>query len=214
MFCGYMSPNDLIRMGSVPSFKEDSSHQSIANALKTPPIDNWQRPLNKVRLEKIRLNIDSANVTNSDNDSLMANPVLIGRSDKIGMPGVSLSITPKTVESGQTTIPVPDVFNIEVESSENRKPLWILDGQHRIHGLGESPEIVDDSGAPVPNGSIVADETIPVVFIIDDAYTPQFLAQIFTEVTTEAKPMKPLHGDWMKYAFEMGDLKLSICFKY
>ena len=53
---------------------------------------------------------------------------------------------------------------------------------------------------PIANGTIVADEVIPVVFIIDASYQSKFLAKIFTEVTTEAKTMDKLHGDWMQYA--------------
>jgi hypothetical protein len=207
MYCGFMTPNELLEFCSVPSFADDSSNHTIANSLKTPPIDNWQRPLDTSRLQSIRENIDSANINNAENDSLMTNPVLIGRSDKIGNPGVELVINPYQINVGNRNETVEGIQNIIISSSEGNKPFWILDGQHRIHGLGNSPMIKDENGNPVANGSIVADETIPVVFIIDDIYTPKFLAKIFTEVTTEAKPMEPLHGDWMQYSFNMGHYK-------
>ena len=49
----------------------------------------------------------------------------------------------------------------------------------------------------------MADQVIPVVFVIEKNYTPQFLAKIFTEVTTEAEKMSNIHEDWMQYAFRM-----------
>ena len=207
MYCGFMTPNELLQFCSVPSYNKDSTNHAIANSLKTPPIDNWQRPLDTERLESIRANIDSAILGNADNDSLMTNPVLIGRSDKIGNPGVNLTIDSYKVSVGNRQESVDSVKNIIISSNDGNKPLWVLDGQHRIHGLGNSPMIKDGNGNPVANGSIVADETIPVVFIIDEIYTPKFLAKIFTEVTTEAKPMEPLHSDWMQFSFNMGHYK-------
>ena len=70
---------------------------------------------------------------------------------------------------------------------------------------GKFPHVVDAQGVQIPNGSIAQDEFIPVVFIVNEAYRPKFLAKIFTEVTTESKKMDGLHGDWMQYAFELGD---------
>ena len=205
LFCGYMSPNDLIAMAHVPSFEEDTSHQIIAVGLKDPPIDNWQRPLEILRLERIRQKIDSAEAANRDKDSLMANPVLIGKSDKIGNRGVSLDIEQHQITVDRRTVNVEDVYKINMTSRGASKPLWILDGQHRIHGLGNSPRVTDDFGNPTPNGSIVQDEKIPVVFVLADAFTPKFLAKIFTEVTTEAQKLDSVHGDWMQFAFSMGD---------
>ena len=118
----------------------------------------------------------------------MANPVLIGKSNMLNHNGVSINVEEMKVQvPNARPVLVPYVYKIILESTLAHKPLWILDGQHRIHGLGNSPYVVDDDGTPIsPNGSIVENETIPVVFVIDSIYQPKFLAKIFTEVTTEA----------------------------
>jgi len=205
MYCGYATPNQLIEYAAVPSFPRNMDHNKIALGLKNPPVDHWQRPLDTERISKLRIKIDSAIQRNPSKDSLMANPVLIGRSNKLGIDGVDIEIKPVTVnEPGRPTQQVPNLYSLKLSYLEDKKPLWILDGQHRIHGLGNSPFITDQHGNQIPNGSIVADQTIPVVFVVDEErYNAKFLAKIFTEVTTEAQKMAELHGDWMQYAFDM-----------
>jgi hypothetical protein len=209
MYTGYMTPNQLIQYCDVPSYSRVQSHVSIANGLKQAPIDNWQRPLDVKRLGDIADSIDRAIPADNSKDSLMANPVLIGRSDQLAQPGVSMHINQKTIPSGAMSIPVPDMWSLDFTESNGRKPLWILDGQHRIHGMGNSPHVLDVNGNQIFNGSHAENELIPVVFIIDAGYQPKFLAKIFTEVTTESRSMEPLHSDWMRYAFELGDYNES-----
>ena len=199
-----MTPNQLLEYAHVPSFSETMTHQKIAAGLKNPPIDNWQRPLDTDRIELIRIQVDGAQKSNSEKDTLMANPVLIGKSDQWDN-DVKVKDEQLKEKVGNTEYTVPGVWKLTLSSKGDLKPLWILDGQHRIHGLGDSELLVDDGGKHIPNSSIVANQTIPVVFVIHGIYTQTFLAKIFTEVTTKAEPMKPLHGDWMEYAFKFGD---------
>ena len=205
MYTGYMTPNQLIQFSNVPSFSKSDTHVKIANGLRVAPISNWQRPVKVERLQKLADKIDAAHPTNNSRDSLMANPVLIGRSDQLNGGTVDIQIHQKTMNIQGNHTPIPGLYEIHLKAHAANKPLWILDGQHRIHGLGNSPFVTDDNGNPIANGTIVADEVIPVVFIIDASYQSKFLAKIFTEVTTEAKTMDKLHGDWMQYAFELGD---------
>lgn len=205
MYSAYMTPNQLIQFCDVPNYSRTQSHVSIANGLKQAPIDNWQRPLDIDRLTDIAESIDRALVADNSKDSLMANPVLIGRSDQLARQGVDLTIDQKTILVQGANVPVPGMWKLEFSENQGYKPLWILDGQHRIHGMGNSPHVIDAQGVQIPNGSIAQDELIPVVFIVNEAYRPKFLAKIFTEVTTESKKMDGLHGDWMQYAFELGD---------
>jgi len=205
MFSGYMTPNQLIQFCDVPSFSREEQHVIIANGLRQAPISNWQRPLDVIRLGSMASAIDRAELLSREHDSLMANPVLIGRSDQLNGNDVKIEIANKTLNVGGMRHPIADLFELDFTSNATNKPLWILDGQHRIHGMGESPFVVDAQGNQIPNGSIAADELIPVVFIIDPAYQPKFLAKIFTEVTTEARKMDSLHGDWMQFAFDLGD---------
>jgi len=214
MYSGFMTPNDLIKFCDVPSFPHAATHVDIANNLTKNPVKDWQRPINKSRLETIRANVDQAISKNPSKDTLMANPVFIGRSDQIATAhtenGASVSAKPFTMQyvhtdNSKINIPVPGIFNIGMKKgSRGEKPLWILDGQHRIHGLGQSPFPENSQGHHIQNNaSIMADQVIPVVFVIEKNYTPQFLAKIFTEVTTEAEKMSNIHEDWMQYAFRM-----------
>lgn len=205
MYSGYMTPNNLIKYCNVPSFARTETHVSIANGLRQAPISNWQRPVKVQRLKDLAEEIDGALPNSNSNDSLMANPVLIGRSDELNGTSVNIEVKQKSLNVNGIHHPIPELFEVSLSAAGQQKPLWILDGQHRIHGLGDSPFVLDDQGNQIPNGSIVADEVIPVVFIIDDSYKPKFLAKIFTQVTTEAKTMEPLHGDWMQFAFQLGD---------
>ena len=213
MYSGFMTPNELIEFCDVPSFPHTATHVDIANNLTKDPVKDWQRPINKIRLEAIRANVDQAIEKNSSKDTLMANPVLIGRSDQI--PSTPSTTQPNvnakqhTVEYTHTDnskhdVPVPGIFDIKISKPGAEKPLWILDGQHRIHGLGQSPFPENNQGHFIQNNaSLLADQVIPVVFVIEKNYTPQFLAKIFTEVTTEAEKMSNIHEDWMQYAFKM-----------
>ena len=80
----------------------------------------------------------------------------------------------------------------EIEFINNGKSaLWILDGQHRTHGLAKHAN--------------TQNEKIPVVLLIkNSAYVMEFLAQIFTEVTTGAKDLEHIHKNWMEYSFGLG----------
>jgi len=206
MLTGFLTPNELIQFCSVPSFPPNMSHVQISSGLYTPPIANWQRPLDQTKISEIAQDIGSAEVDNASKDSLMANPVLVGRSDKLNQPDVSLGTSPHRINIGGTSEVVPGVFEVRFTSSDEHKPLWVLDGQHRIHGIGNSDLRVDEDGNPIPNnGTLLQNQPIPVVFIIEQNYTAKFLAKIFTQVTTKAEPMHAIHGDWMEYAFDMGD---------
>ena len=62
-------------------------------------------------------------------------------------------------------------------------PLWIIDGQHRINGLGNENCTQNDN-------------PIPVVFLINSGgtfYNGANLAKIFAQVTTAATPLGNLH---------------------
>lgn len=200
MYTAFMTPSELINYSSVPNFERNATHLSLSTSLQVEEIDDsWQRPLDVDRIGRIKTNIDRALLGSNDNDCLMANPVLLGRSNNAGD-----DLAPTTVFAVQMkdsdNSPIPDVFKLTIRMAEDVKPLWILDGQHRIHGMGDSP--FDDM-----TGSILENEVIPVVFVIDDQYEPDFLAKIFTEVTTEAVKMDDLHGDWMQFFFQMSDYR-------
>lgn len=214
LYSGYMTPNELIQFSDVPSFTHDATNVDIANNLTQDPVKEWQRPIDKQRLEEIRANIDQAIDSDGSRDTLMANPVLIGRSDQIPAnpsphkPNVVAklhTVKYEHTDGSSHNVPVPGIYEVTISMpSDDKKPLWILDGQHRIHALGQSPYPENSKGEYVEfNASKIADQLIPIVFVIEANYTPQFLAKIFTEVTTKAEAMSGIHEDWMTYAFKM-----------
>lgn len=72
-------------------------------------------------------------------------------------------------------------------------PLWIIDGQHRITGLGD-PKCKQN------------DNPISVVFLLNNGgtfYNGRNLAKIFAQVTTEATPLAKLHKERLTYAFKL-----------
>jgi len=202
MYTAFMTPEQLLTYSSVPSFDRDATHVSLSTALEEETIDDaWQRPLDVERIGRIKTNIDRATAGNNEKDCLMANPVLVGRSNSAGAKTGPTAIFATQMQDSSGS-PIPDVFTLEIKMDNADKPLWILDGQHRIHGMGNSPF---DAMA----GSILENQVIPVVFVIDDQYEPEFLAKIFTEVTTEAVKMDELHGDWMQYSFKMSEYRTA-----
>jgi hypothetical protein len=87
----------------------------------------------------------------------------------------------------------PPMFEIEVTAKAGEpKPLWILDGQHRLRGLAAS----DRSDNPVPFVLLYSERP--------GNYVPEDFARLFAEVSTEQSPLNPLHNDWMQFAFRLG----------
>lgn len=185
IYTGFLPPVELIKIAEVPSFPKDKSHHQIAQDIHTPPVDQWQRPEDERKIEKI-----NTIYSNTNKNNLMANPVLIG----IAQPNINesnyIQIRPKVVNIHDTIYPIDDLYEVEVNNStHSNKPLWILDGQHRIAGLEKSTQ---------------RNQPIPFVLLYDEQlFTPPFLAEIFTHVTTGATPMEPLHQEWMKYSFAL-----------
>jgi hypothetical protein len=191
MYTGFLPAELLIKIAEVPSFSVSKPHHRIADDVIKPPIDEWQRPEDLSKIQTIK---EIYGDTTKDN--LMANPVLLGTAiQNLNPPKISIIITQKTVRaSNGEVIPIPKLYEVEINYDQNlSKPIWILDGQHRIKGLSISSQ---------------KNELVPFVLLHDTSkYTPPFLAEIFTHVTTGAKPMEPIHGEWMKFAFDLEHYK-------
>jgi hypothetical protein len=185
MYSGYLSASMLRKIASVPSFARDKRHHNIAEDLSRPPIDEWQRPLDNKKMLAIK-----NTYSRRDHNNLMANPVLLGMASTNISDMAYITIRQKqiTMPNGEY-ITIENLFSINITYSETKKPLWILDGQHRIEGIAES---------------IQRDQPMPFVLLYgEDVYEPKDLAEIFTQVTAGATPMEDLHSDWMKYAFNL-----------
>jgi DGQHR domain-containing protein len=176
IYIAFIEASKILKISIVPNFDKDDPEESLANNLKNLPVKKWQRPLDTDKRE---------NITNTfnNNGEFMPNPVLLSQNPFHKEPNVQ--INPKVI-GGQTS----EMWLIEIP--DNEKVLWIIDGQHRINGLGHQ-----DCKQKMNH--------VPVVLLLNEnnSYSPADFAKIFAQVTTTATTLKDLHKEWMEYAFKM-----------
>lgn len=181
IYTGFMRAADILAVASAPSFNPATLNCEIAKNATEDPVKQWQRPLDPNRVDVITRLF-------SDTGEFMPNPVLL--SENVTTAAGNITIDP-TFASG--SIPMP-LFKVEISTptSQDDKPLWILDGQHRINGLGNS---------------LQAHNMIPVVLLLNQGgsyYSGSTLAKIFAQVTTTARGLDDMHGEWLTFAFHLG----------
>jgi hypothetical protein len=178
---GFLPAETILSIAEAPSYTPHTTHQAIATNILTPPIREWQRPLDPERVAGI-----SAFFNNSGR--LMPNPVLL--SENATSPG-GITVRQQLATGGTPT----DVWEVDIPEppTDQPKPLWILDGQHRISGLATSAQ---------------KDNSVPLVLLVNDgmaSYDGPTLAALFAQVTTSARQLDVLHNEWLTFAFELGD---------
>jgi hypothetical protein len=176
LYIGHMSASDLNLACDVPSFSDTTEPATIARNISSTPIRDWQRPL----IDGKRLAIAARF---SQIGEFMPNPVLLAVHDS-----TAVDVTPVVLNNQVTS-----VMQITVTlDSPNSRPLWILDGQHRVRGLASSKR---------------PDSPVPFVLLyskIQSDYNDADFAKIFAEVSTAADPLNPIHREWLQYAFALG----------
>lgn len=176
---GFLPAADILAVAEAPSFERTTPHNDIAHNVLTPPIKHWQRPIDHHRVQEIGLLFD-------DKGQFMPNPVLV--SENVTAPGsiaISQQVGVGNVPTGTWTV------QIQTPPTDQPKPLWILDGQHRINGLA---------------GSNQSHNPVPLVLLANHgvaAYSGPNLANIFAQVTTSATPLDSLHDEWLTFAFDL-----------
>lgn len=171
-------------IAAVPSYRDTTTNADVARNVSTRPVKEWQRP-------KISDKVESIRQLFNDTGEFMPNPILIGENPNAS---VGVEVKPYLVAGNET--PAWELL-IEESSADAEKPLWILDGQHRIAGLAASAQ----SSNPVP-----------VVFLLNQGspyYGADKLAEIFAQVTTSATQLGPLHREWLSYAFDLNHYSLQ-----
>lgn len=187
IYIGFMPAKDIARIAEAPSFQHTTPHQQIATNVASQPVRDWQRPLDDGRVATIASTFDGSG-------HLMPNPVLLAQNAFIGG---KINIVPKTI-AGQPTL--TGTYLVQIDDSDGsaaQKPLWILDGQHRIMGMAKSNQ---------------KDNPLPVVLLLDGgtgAYTSPLLASLFAQVTTSATKLDDLHNEWLTFAFGLDAYALS-----
>ena len=183
VYIGFLPAKEILQIAEAPSFSGDTTHQDIAVNIMTPPIKDWQRPLDEDRVTNISLLFNNIG-------EFMPNPVLLCENVNLNHQYITIN-QQQTREGGVPT----NIWEVNVSSpSENaEKPLWILDGQHRINGLAKS---------------LQANNPIPVVLLLNvgsNSYSGPLLAKIFAQVTTSATQLDDLHNEWLTFAFNLSD---------
>ncbi len=182
LYVGFITARDLLKVAEVPNFQPSTSNEEIAKNVLTPPVKKWQRPLIEEKKDRI------VSIFNGTGE-FMPNPVLIAERCVGDPPGIKLE--PQLGAGGIPTGLMEVTIN-EVPPGK-QLPLWIIDGQHRITGLGDP-------------ACTQKDNPIPVVLLLNNGgnfYNGRNLAKIFAQVTTEATPLAPLHKEWLTYAFSL-----------
>jgi hypothetical protein len=180
IYIGYLSAEEILEIAEVPSYDENTQNFEIATHAVTPPVKEWQRPLDRDRVGDIAARFDNTG-------EFMPNPVLL--CENVTINPSPIQYIPHTLY-GNTPTGFIEV-HVPAVADGQPKPLWILDGQHRINGLGRSAQNHDK---------------IPVVMLLDRAsgfYTGSVLAKIFAQVTTSAKKLDVLHNEWLTFAFNL-----------
>lgn len=182
-FLGALDAKQLRKVSDAPSFEFNTPNRQIAAEVLTPPTEHWQRPLQQAKVEAIARRFDLP-------QEIMPNPVLLAVN-----PSKRINVRPEEDAHGHRT----GLYTIKIPISDDsleQKPLWIIDGQHRVMGLAETQISV----SPVP---------FVLLYSENNAYLPAMLARIFAQVTTEATALNPIHQAWMQFVFNLGPYDAS-----
>lgn len=178
IYLALMEAEVISEIADVPNYEDSTTNADIARNVSTVPVKEWQRPPIPEKIDEIRQLF-------SNSGEFMPNPILIGENPHTNVPP---RVGPLLIAGNVT--PVWEL-QIDQAPSGSEKPLWILDGQHRVAGLSKSAQ----SSNPVP-----------VVFLLNQGshyYSADTLAKIFAQVTTSATPLGALHKEWLSYAFKL-----------
>ena len=176
---GAANSKELVNVAIAPSFKAGTANSEIAREVLDPPTKHWQRPIDEGNVIAIRDRFDT-------DGEIMPNPVLLAVNPDMES---EVAIREQTLGSGVATGLWE--ISINVSGSEDHKPLWIIDGQHRVKGLS----LTNKNNPPLP---------FVLLYSTQQAYIPSTLARIFAQVTTMAKALNPIHHAWMQYVFNLG----------
>jgi hypothetical protein len=180
IYIAFMSAADILAVAEVPAFSTATAHDAIASNVMNPPIREWQRPIELDRVAQISRTFDNTG-------ELMPNPVLLAENVAGNCPAPFVQA--RMVAGFQTGMVD---LQLTPPNAGQAKPLWVLDGQHRINGL---------------SGSLQATNMVPVVILLNHGgnhYSGPLLAKLFAQVTTTANKLDDLHNEWLTFAFKLG----------
>jgi len=193
-YMGFAPAGSLDAVCSVPWMDPTLSSSDFSNKLLNGQLDSgkWQRVVDHDRIKDIR------NFADTPGKNLF-NPVLLYTSKD--------QIEGANKLNGRSTISVPFDFLKERRGEYHDylpfphevdlRPIWALDGQHRIRGFGSSGR-----GSKLP---------IPFVLLIGEGSHEDAArcALIFTEINTRSEPLDDLHKIYLNYQFAMEGHSIS-----
>jgi len=193
MYIGHATAAELDAISMVPWIDPSMESADFGRKLLEGLMSNkeWQRVVNQKRVLAIR---DFANAE----DSYIFNPVLLYldlTNDHVseikplngkGEIKIDFSFLSKRSDGWTDYVPKP--------KNTDTRPLWIIDGQHRVRGFGAS-----ERGTNMP---------IPYVLIVsrkgdNPEETERLVAKVFTEINTMSVPIDDLHQIYLRYKFGM-----------
>lgn len=178
---------------AVPDLPETITSQETAKRIldRSERLDEWQRQLNIKRREAIMQFMEN-------HENIIANaPILfIADEENSTVSGNYLEISMNFLR--QETITRDGVTDtvyrdVQVNHHDNR-PLWLIDGQHRIRG-----------GA----GSTLGREVNVPIIIFPNELSLKKTAKIFAEINTLQEPLDNLHQRFMQHRFQIPSPKLK-----
>ena len=198
---GFIKAIDLYNLHDVPSILKSDSYEEIADRIVKNNVTKWQRPEIP---SKIRAIMSLYNNEANPDANFMVNPVLLTE---------NFDSEEKKLFDVPEIYPNEDIYMLKVLSKN--KPFWVIDGQHRVKGMGQSPQ---------------KDNFIPFVLIIDDRHyanntsysdemplsglDKEFAGKLFAEVNTTTKGIEDVHKVWLAYHFKFNTIIKGREFKF
>jgi DGQHR domain-containing protein len=192
--------HEIEQVSSVPSLPKTMSPEEAGKRILDPnrAPNEWQRRPIAKRIESIKEFVEV-------NENIIANsPILYIKE----CPGITINDEEliidfegflkrkETKESNSKNVYWCDYENLAEDINENNsdinfkdlRPVWLIDGQHRVRGLSRS----------IQGGEL----SIPIII-----FPPQFglprAAKIFAEINTLQESLKPLHKLFMQHRFKI-----------
>ena len=177
-FIGVARVSEIDAVCSVPQLPAEMDSSEAAQRVldKERGDDQWQRRVEAKRIASIRHFIDKGG-------NLIANSAILfsGPNDSI-----SVSDDGTVKVSFEDFLEKTDTEWCDHRGKADKRPVWLIDGQHRTRGLAQSETGIDLE--------------IPIIY-----FPPSFdlsqSAKIFAEINTLQKKLSPLHTLFMQHRF-------------
>lgn len=178
---------ELDAVGMVPHLQTVMSSSLTAGRIldRDKARNQWQRGLDTRRAQAIAM------FTEMDNSIIANTPLLfVANSEAVEIKGSKAIINwdwlPKWTDTS-----AGGYRDVNAAGRDSR-PMWIIDGQHRIRG-----------GARSTSGMELK---IPIILFPSDFNMSQ-VAKVFAEINTLQAPLKPLHMLFMQHRFQISSTK-------